>query len=981
MLRGSIRSAASLKRTRAGFANISRSTNVAKTHTDAVRRNQTTHSISYVPHRSEESLVRVPIYSVNNQRLFSTSTFNPLRTKRNIGVIAHIDAGKTTTSERMLFYAHKIRAIGNVDDGDTTLDFMEQERERGITIQSACINFKWSGHNLSLIDTPGHVDFTVEVERSLRVLDGAVGVFDAVKGVEAQSETVWRQADRYKVPRVALINKMDRMGANFSRSVASMRTRLGANPIPIHMPIAVSSGQGPAVQASYAAASKAQTVNVDAEGNGLIYFEDMHMWPSAILSMEHHHASSHEFIGVCDLIDMRLVAWLDPILDAQGERPVCFPFPKVLTVESMPLLLDAAAARRTMIEQIADVNEDVGMLYLDHADDQHELPEPLDAQTIESDPEACAAFLQALRAHSMMDVIDAATIHDALRNATVNNQCVPVLAGSSLRNKGTQLLLDAVVLYLPSPVDIPAVEVARVDTTALTDSVANAQLKRKLAKQQRKDKKHHAEGVVTGLAAVNPDPKGPLVALAFKVTHDPIRGPVVFVRVFSGTLRARDAMYNISHALRQAQLQAQLSETGKKKDVEDSKEKPSKVLEISAAETIDVAEITAGNICALVGLKYTRTGDTLIAVQGNHSMPAPENLFELSGIPIPEPVFFCSVEATSASEQKNLDRALSILSLDDPSLRVEVDKDSGQTLLKGMGELHLDIVKQRLLTEFNVDAYLGKMLITYRESILCETEHTHTHQITTQQGLLTGNYIQLNVTLMPLLDATEDKGVAGTDLVEVTFAADEENIDVDHPETIDLNDLRAIRCDSDPGVQIAVEEGIRRATARGALLGFPLTSVRVHVRSVYIAGAGANATPLSGPSPSSTFTPGQFAICCSRAMHDAVRAAEPAVLEPYMKTQVTCPDAHLGTVLNDLVSRRRATVRSVDNGMEDDGRAVDTSVPLPTIITAETPLGELREYASALRSLTQGTAGFSMEFTDFRLAPQHIVTALQQTPY
>lgn len=988
---------------------------------------------------------------------------NPLEIRRNIGVIAHIDAGKTTTTERLLYYSNRIRAIGNVDNGDTTMDFMEQEKERGITIQSACINFDWRGHQLSLIDTPGHVDFTVEVERSLRVLDGAVGVFDGVKGVEAQSETVWRQADRYNVPRIAFINKMDRTGASFERAVQSIKQRLGANAVPIQVPLAIGENTMQSLHQalSTAAHKRKQTIDHDTVYNVMDVTHNK--WPK-MSPFDTNTIQDGEFAGTFDIIDMKAQLWVDSFVasSTQGEEPFVFEFvnfktnpevqytPGSLNTITLETFLRAAIARKQLIEKLSDHDEELGMVYLEYCDeagDENDLPDhtKIDCDNVEQ----VVDYIDKLSKLAFLDLVDAETINKSLRAATCGNHIVPVLCGSSLKNRGVQALLDSATEYLPNPLQIAPQECniltkSDVDPQLRVAEIADdytAAAKKKVAKKVDPKKKKTTTTITTpegDTLQLPPDPNGPLVALAFKVSHDPIRGPLVFVKVVSGTLRPRDTLLNTSCLRRTTdkQVDAYMAEQQKQKDAADGKgkaapptmnlamstdgkEKVVKLVEMVANQTVDMQECTAGQICALVGLRDAQTGDTLMSEKGLTNLP-PEakkfegKLIELPGITIPEPVFFCSVEASSLSEQKPLDRALQILSRDDPSLRVEVDPNSGQTLLKGMGELHLDIIKQRLKSDFKLDAYLGKMLINYFETINSEIQHAYTHTVMGRDGLPTGQYIEVKLTLFPAEHVANDEGVDGTDPNMVFWGVDDlfknndattavaiynESYKMDGvPSNADGSDQRSLRCDRDISVRRALDEGVRRASSRGAILGFPLTGVNFRVDAVYTSGPGCGPTPLGVMNGKGTITttaggflPSHFVQATSRAVQEALKEAEgtTVLLEPVMKVEISTPESALGAVLQDIVSRRRGLIKDVDGVGDGEGGASrstnggssTTTVPIPKIIHAEMPLSELREYAAILRSTTQGSGNFSMEFKDFKHTPSHAVGQIKKDQY
>jgi small GTP-binding protein len=1017
---------------------------------------------------------------------------NPLEIRRNIGVIAHIDAGKTTTTERLLYYSNRIRAIGNVDDGDTTMDFMEQEKERGITIQSACINFDWRGFQLSLIDTPGHVDFTVEVERSLRVLDGAVGVFDAVKGVEAQSETVWRQADRYNIPRVAFINKMDRTGASFERSLQSIRIRLGANAVALQVPIQVPEGSMSNVFKNIMAEYEQTDLSIDHDTvYRMVDVKNDQNWPE-ISTFESSLCQAGDFSGSFDIINMQAQLWIDQDSAQrksgsadQGQNPFVLDFVNFknnnkgkkyqkgkLSKQTLELFFRAAQSRRELIENLADNDVELGEIYLTEADEIPEVPslDSIDMNNISQVED----YVEILTKHAFIESVNPEMLNLAVRNATTGGHIVPVFCGTSLRNRGVQALLDGITEYLPNPLQVPSqtcnllgksdldpsLQIAELATSYSSNISVNKKGKKgdkngdkKSDKSDKSDKKQlvkkedDKKDIKTTPTdsipeiILPPDPNGPLVAIAFKVSHDPIRGPLVFVKVVSGTLKVREGLLNTS-ALRRSTskqvdqhisdqrnaLEGTQKKEAKKNDWPDGKEKVNKLVEIVANQSHDLDLCTAGQICAVVGLKDTQTGDTLMLPTGLQNLPKEYKSFEgkfieLPGIQIPEPVFFCSVEAGSVSEQKALDKALHTLSLDDPSLRVEIDPASGQTLLKGMGELHLDIIRQRLKTEFKLDVYLGKMLINYYESVQSESDHTYIHTIVSPHGIPTGQHIEVKLSLIPSEHIVDDDGCDGSDPVLIDYAVDKlfaQGQDMvksnavyneSYSMALDGDDApRALRCDRDISVRRSIDEGIRRASTRGSVLGFPLTGVTVRVDSVHVSGSGATSQPLgvatanskgsSAPAPaggspnSSSFLPIHFVQAMSRAMQEALKEAGSGVLlEPIMKVEISSPESALGSVLQEIVSRRRGMIRDVDGGEGDEngtksrasstagGGNSNTTVPIPKIVHAEMPLSELRDYAAALRSTTQGSGSFTMEFKNFRSAPTHALSAIKKDQF
>jgi elongation factor G len=676
----------------------------------------------------------------------------PLERVRNIGIMAHIDAGKTTTTERILFYTGINYKIGEVHDGTATMDWMAQEQERGITITSAATTCFWDDHRINIIDTPGHVDFTMEVERSLRVLDGAVALFDSVAGVEPQSETVWRQADKYGVPRIAFVNKMDRIGANFERSIAMMKDRLGANAVAIHLPIGAEDG----------------------------------------------------FRGVVDLIEQKAMIWDDESLGAQYQL-----------VEIPAELKDAAkAARDTLLEAVADSDEALMEKYLEGGE------------------------------------IAPGEVHRALRIATLANQVVPVLCGSAFKNKGVQSLLDAVARYLPSPLDKPPVE--GVD-------------------------KNGKE--VTRLAADD----APFSALAFKIMTDPFVGSLTFFRVYSGTIESGSYVYNSTRS---------------------KKERIGRLLKMHANKREEIKEVLAGDIAAAVGLKDTRTGDTLCD-EGK--------LVVLESIDFPDPVIDIAIEPKTKADQERLATSLQKLATEDPSFRVRSDAETGQTIIAGMGELHLEIIVDRLLREFKVDANVGKPQVAYRETIrkTVEQEHKFARQ-TGGRGQFGHVYLRL------------DPQPAGAGFVF-------EN---------------EIKGGTVPREYIpAVEKGVREALDSGVLAGYPMVDVKVAL--------------YDGSYHEVDSSEIAFKIAASMAFKEGCRKASPVLLEPIMSVEVVVPEEFMGDVIGNL-SGRRGRIQ----GMEPRGTA--------QVVRAEVPLKEMFGYATDLRSMTQGRASYTMQFGRYEPAPQAI---------
>jgi elongation factor G len=680
----------------------------------------------------------------------------PLAKTRNIGIIAHIDAGKTTVTERILFYTKKIYKLGEVHEGAATMDWMPQEQERGITITAAATTCFWNDHRINIIDTPGHVDFTVEVERSLRVLDGAVVVFDGVAGVEPQSETVWRQADRYSVPRICFINKLDRTGADFWRCVDMIVDRLGARPVPIQIPV----------------------------------------------------GSEDRFEGVIDLIDMKAILYRDDL----GSK---------IDVVEIPehLLAEAQTHRERMVEAVAEVDDTLTHKYLEG-----------EALTVEE-------------------------LRHGLRLGTLQSRFVPVLAGSALKNKGVQPMLDAVTAFLPSPLDVPPI----IGVTPGTDR----------------------EVVRTA------DDKEPFAALVFKIATDPFVGHLAFFRVYAGTLKAGSYVLN--------------SAKGKK-------ERVSRVLEMHANHREEMEEVYAGDIGAIVGLKDTYTGDTL-------SDPAHPILLE--NISFPEPVIEVKIEPRTKVDQDKMGVALQRLAEEDPTFRVKTDPESGETLIAGMGELHLDVIVDRMIREFKVAANVGKPQVSYRETIRRAAEGNGLFK---RQTGGKGQYGHVVLTAEP-----NEKG-AGYEFVDKIVGG-----------TIPREYMRAVNM------------GISDALATGIYAGYPMVDVRVTVHD--------------GSYHEVDSSEMAFKIAASMAIKDAVEKASPAVLEPMMRVEVTMPDQFMGDVIGDLNSRRGHL-----EGTENRGST--------TVVRAAVPLAEMFGYATDLRSMTQGRASYSMELSHYAEVPSNLAQEL-----
>ncbi len=689
---------------------------------------------------------------------------------RNIGIIAHIDAGKTTTTERILFYAGLSHKIGEVHDGAAVTDYMEQERERGITITSAAVTASWDGHQINIIDTPGHVDFTAEVQRSLRVLDGGVVVFDGVAGVEPQSETVWRQANEYKVPRMCFVNKMDRTGANFMRCVGMVKDRLNGNPVPIQLPY----GEG------------------------------------------------DDFAGIIDLMTMKLITYGDDI--GKDIQYVEIPASHIEGAET---------ARAEMVEAIVENDENLMERYLEG------------------------------------DALSDEELIDGLRKATLSGAVHPVLCGSALKNKGVQRLLDWVVSILPSPLDIPPV-------AGVKPEDAEAQL----------EGDEDVEKVIR-----KADDSDPLAALVFKIVSDRY-GALSFVRVYSGVLRSSTSLLN--------------STRGKQ-------EKIGRIVRMFADKREDVDEVHAGDIAAIVGLKESFTGDTLCA---------PNDPVLLENIKFPEPVIEIAIEPESRADQDKLGMALRNLAMEDPTFRVNVDAELGQTKIAGMGELHLEVLVDRLKREYGVVANVGAPRVAYREAI------TRTHQEDTtfkKQSGGSGQFARCVVEFAPL---------------------DEENDDLEQMKDGVLF-LDEIKGGSIPREYIEpTRRGIVDALSGGIIAGYPV--VRVKARLVDGAFHDVDSSEQA------------FRIVGSMCAKDAIRRANPVILEPTMKVEVVVPEDYTGGVVGDLSSRR-----GVIGGMNPRGDGT-------SVIDAQVPLSEMFGYATNLRNITQGRGSFTMEFDRYAVAPQNI---------
>ena len=675
-----------------------------------------------------------------------------LTNTRNIGIMAHIDAGKTTTTERILFYTGRTYKIGEVHEGAATMDWMEQEQERGITITSAATTCTWDEHRINIIDTPGHVDFTVEVERSLRVLDGAIALFDSVAGVEPQSETVWRQADKYTVPRIAYINKMDRTGADFSQGVQTMIDRLGANPVPIQLPIG-------------------------AEG---------------------------DFAGIIDLVEMKAITYADEMGSDQltGDIP-----------EAM--LAEAQAAREHLLEEASNHDDELVELILDEAD------VPVDV------------------------------LKRAIRAATLGIHFTPVLCGSSFKNKGVQPLLDAVIDYLPSPLDVPPVE--GVDPKSDEVVIRNA------------------------------DDSEPFAALAFKIMADPFVGKLTFFRVYSGTLEAGGRVLNVG--------------SGKT-------ERVGRILMMHANDREELEKVYAGDIAAGVGIKQIVTGDTLCA---------PDKPVKLETIVFPEPVIKVAVEPKTKSDQEKMSVALGRLAEEDPTFQVQTNEETGQTEISGMGELHLEVLVDRMRREFNVEANVGKPQVSYRETVRGTAEK------------IEGKFI---------------RQTGGSGQYGVVY------INMEPAPGVGFEFVSAIKGGSVPSEFIgAVEKGCEEAMDNGVKAGYPMVDIRV--------------TLTDGKYHDTDSSEIAFKVAGSIAFKEAARRAKPVLLEPIFKVEVVTPEEFMGDVIGDL-NRRRGRVE----GMEPRGNA--------QVVDAYAPLSEMFGYATDLRSATQGRATYTMQFERYEEVPPNI---------
>ena len=688
---------------------------------------------------------------------------HPLSRYRNIGIVAHVDAGKTTTTERVLFYTGVSHKIGEVHDGAATMDWMEQEQERGITITSAATTCFWSGmdkqydeHRINIIDTPGHVDFTIEVERSLRVLDGAVVVLCGSSGVQPQTETVWRQANRYEVPRMIFVNKMDRAGADFLKVVEQVKDRLGANPVPMQLAI----------------------------------------------------GAEDEFKGVVDLVKMKTIRWSE---EDQGTS---------FSYEDIPADMEADAAkwREWLVESAAEATEELMELYLEEGE------------------------------------LSEAQIMQGIRIRTLASEIVPTFCGSAFKNKGVQAVLDAVVDYMPAPTEVKAIEGTLEDGTVVTCEVED---------------------------------KAPFAALAFKIATDPFVGTLTFFRVYSGQLNSGDSVYN---------------------PIKTKKERVGRMVQMHANSREEIKEVLAGDIAAAIGLKDVTTGETLCAL---------DRIVTLEKMEFPEPVISVAVEPKSKADQEKMGIALGKLAQEDPSFRVETDEESGQTIISGMGELHLDVLVDRMRREFSVEANIGKPQVAYRETIRKTVEVQGKH---VKQSGGRGQYGHVVLRLEPLDPDAEYEFV--NEIVGGVI----------------------------PREYIpAVDKGVQEQMKNGCLAGYPLLAMRV--------------TLFDGSFHDVDSSEMAFKIAGSLALKKGALEADPALLEPIMKVEVVTPEDYMGDVMGDL-NRRRGMVQ----GMDDS--------PSGKVVNAEVPLAEMFGYSTDLRSATQGRATYTMEFDKYAIVPGNVADAI-----
>jgi elongation factor G len=682
----------------------------------------------------------------------------PLNRYRNIGIIAHIDAGKTTTTERVLFYTGKTHRLGSVDDGTTVTDWMDQERERGITIVSAAVSAEWKGYLINIIDTPGHIDFTAEVQRSLRVLDGGVVVFDAVQGVEPQSETVWRQADRYRVPRICFVNKMDRVGASFERTIGMIRERLGANPVAVQMPI----------------------------------------------------GSESDYVGAVDLFDQKAITWADEL----GAEPLEQEIPADLQAQ-------ATAMRDMMIEQIAETDDVLTLQYLEG--EEIAVPE----------------------------------LKAALRRAVIAGKITPIFCGTSLRNKGVQSLLDGVVEYLPSPLDIPAVVGFRPSNEQEIERPA--------------------------------EDTAPFCALVFKIVTDPYVGRLAYLRIYSGKVTQGSAVYN---------------------SVKEKKERVGRLIRMYADRREDIQDAGAGDIVAVLGLKFSFTGDTLCDAA---------NQIVLENITFPEPVISVAIEPKTTADQDKMSEALHKLSEEDPTFQVRSDQETGQTIIAGMGELHLEVLVDRMLREFRVQARVGRPQVAYRESITRPVEKAEYRHVKQTGGR--GQYGHVVLEVVP--------GERGSGIV---FE----------------NDIvgGVIPKEFIP----AIQKGVLESAEGGVLAGYPVTDIKVRLYDGSFHEVDSNEMA--------------FRMAGSMAFREGVQRGKPVLQEPVMKVEVVVPEEYLGEIIGQLNARRGEIL-----GMEM--RPGSTQA-----VRAMVPLAEMFGYATELRSATQGRGVFTMEFDHYAQVADNIARQL-----
>lgn len=675
-----------------------------------------------------------------------TRAYSLART-RNIGIIAHIDAGKTTLTERILFYTQKIHRIGEVHEGAATMDWMEQEKERGITITAAATTCFWANHQINIIDTPGHIDFTAEVQRSLRVLDGGVVVFDAVAGVEPQSETVWRQADRFRVPRICFVNKMDRVGANFSRTIEMITNRLGANPVPVQLPI----------------------------------------------------GAEDQFQGIIDLFTLKAVFYLDDLGTKSEETDI-----------PTELIDKAQQMHESLVEKISETDDELTLKYLEGEE----------------------ITVEELRA--------------ALRRATLKNKLVPVLCGTALKNKGVQRTLDAVVAYLPSPIDVPPIQAIDIDTN---------------------------EEIL-----IRSDENEPFTALVFKIVTDPFVGRLAYVRVYSGRLEAGTRVHNTT---------------------QNRKERVSRLMQMHANHREEIKQVYAGDIAAVIGFKNTSTGETIVE-EGYKDVV-------LEAINFPEPVIEVAIEPKTKADQDKLSLALQKLAEEDPTFQVRTEENTGQTLIAGMGELHLEVLVDRMLREFKVQANVGQPQVAYRETI---TKDARVRGRFVRQTGGRGQYGDVELEIEPL-----EKGAGFQFEIKIVGGV------------IPREFFRAI------------QEGVEEAMLSGPMGGYPIVDLK--------------ATLIDGSYHEVDSSEMAFKIASSMALKDAVKKAGPVLLEPMMNIEVITPEEYLGDVIGSLSSRR-----AMIEGIEMQSKEVQA-------IKAFVPLLEMFGYATALRSLTQGRANFNMEFDHY----------------